>query len=124
MANAREKQDTGGIVLRACRQDFLRDKLCEEKRPNVARSYLALKVVRGELERPDGRRRVVNQDLEVLLAEIRKQYSLHTCSGSGYALTSAAALRTAASEERSTMSGRTFADATSCLIAASASLSL
>ena len=42
----------------------------------MARSYLALEVVRGELERSDGRCRVMNQDLEMLLAESRKQRKL------------------------------------------------
>jgi hypothetical protein len=63
MGSTGDKDYTGRIARRRGRQDFGREELREEEWADVVSAHLALETVGGQLERPDGGGRVVDEDL-------------------------------------------------------------
>jgi hypothetical protein len=115
-------------------EEFRQDEAGEEERAEVVCCDLVLEAVGGEAEGDDGGRGVVDEDLgrghehryEHGMGWRRGGRELATLTSmcSGYAFTSAAAVRTDSKDARSSTSARIFAPEISALSASSAATSL
>jgi hypothetical protein len=73
MPDARNEYDARNVVRRACGKKFRGEQLGEEEGRNVVSRDLALEIIYGKCEKPDGGRGVVDDDLAGVSNHLRRQ---------------------------------------------------